>query len=167
MGFFIGAGLGEEFWKMGFGTLLVLFLVITKRKINKADCILGFVSLGLAFGAAENLIAYRDLESHLLLSRGLIAVPLHAGMGMIHGLAVHKARVHWSATPLFFGYFGTALFHTLCDAWSILLPNIGPHTLVLLWPTILVIWGIWKWKNVPEFDEPLGGATVAYQAKLI
>ena len=113
MGFFMGAGLGEEFWKMSFGSLLLFILLSLKYKIKQTDCIIGFVSLGLAFAAVENFISYIHLEIHLLMTRGVIAVPLHATMGMIHGVAVNKAMEKESGATLISRVFlcgGTSYF---------------------------------------------------------
>jgi len=155
MGFFIGAGLGEEFCKMGFGTLFVLILLAREIKVKESDLVLGFVTLGLTFAAAENVIAYSHLNTQMLLSRGFLAVPVHAGMGMIHGLAVHKAMVKGRIGPLFLGYFCAVALHTLWDTWGIIIPHTSTYIWFISLMTILIIWGIWRWRKVPEIDDPL------------
>ena len=155
MGFFIGAGLGEEFWKMGFGTCLVLLLLSLKIKMKESDVVLGFVTLGLSFASAENLIAYSHMNIQLLISRGFLAVPVHAGMGMIHGLAVHKAMLKGGAGPLFSGYFCAVVLHTLWDTWGIIFPRTSTYFGFIFLVSILIIWCVWRWRKVPEIDDPL------------
>ena len=41
MGFFIGAGIGEEFWKISFGVMLLFILLGLKFRIKETDCIIG------------------------------------------------------------------------------------------------------------------------------
>ena len=153
MGFFIGAGLGEEFWKMSAGVVLIIILHSVDYKIKQSDCILGFVSLGLAFAAVENFISYIHLEIHLLITRGLISVPLHATMGMIHGVAVNKSREQNRVGVLLLGYVCAALLHTLCDTWNLFLPQYATRFFMILTTLTLAIWSIKKWQKLPEVDK--------------
>ena len=153
MGFFIGAGIGEEFWKISFGVMLLFILLGLKFRIKETDCIIGFVSLGLAFAAVENFISYIHLEIHLLISRGLISIPLHASMGMIHGLAINKARDRKSVIPLLTGYLQAVVLHTICDTWGLVLPQTGTRLAMILMAIILTVWSIIKWRTVPEISK--------------
>ena len=153
MGFFVGAGMSEEFWKMSFGVILIFILLGRQKRIRETDCVIGFVSLGLAFAAVENFISYIHLEIHLLISRGLISVPLHAGMGMIHGLAVNRARNKKSVVPLLTGYFRATVLHTICDTWGLFISQSHTRLAMIFMSIVLMIWCINKWKKLPEVSE--------------
>ena len=153
MGFFIGAGMSEEFWKMSFGMILVFILLAMKKRVRDTDCVMGFVSLGLAFAAVENFVSYIHLEIHVLISRGVISVPLHASMGMIQGLAVNRAREVKSVVPLLSGYVRAVVFHTICDTWGLFMSQSYTRFAMILMTTLLTIWSIIKWRNLPEVSE--------------
>ena len=102
--FFVGAGLGEEFWKMGAGAMALVLLNLLNRPLRKVDCVLGFVVIGLTFATIENYVGYSEHSAALLIVRGFSSVPLHAAMGVIHGTAMNKARKNGSVLPLLTGY---------------------------------------------------------------
>ncbi len=153
LGFFIGAGLGEEFWKLSSGVLLLYVIPENKFRLYQADIVLGFVTLGLAFGAVENLVAYSHLDVQLLICRGLIAIPLHGSMGMIHGLAVAKSFEKSSIIPLLIGYFTSVCIHTFCDTASIILPSELTYYAITCMAATLIFWGIKTWKMIPEIKK--------------
>ncbi len=153
LGFFIGAGLGEEFWKLSTGVLLLFVIPANKFRLYQADIVLGFVTLGLAFGAVENLVAYSHLDIELLISRGLIAIPLHGSMGMIHGLAAAKSFERCSTIPLFIGYFISVIIHTFCDTWNIILPLEFTHYFLTLTAAALIFLGAKTWRKIPEMKS--------------
>ncbi len=155
LGFFIGAGLGEEFWKLSFGIFVLSVIPTKKFRLFHADIVLGFVTLGLAFGAVENLIAYSHIELELLISRGFIAIPLHGSMGMIHGLATVKSFKNLSIIPLIFGYIISVTIHTLYDTWNIFLSLDFTHFFLTFMTATLIFWGTKTWKRIPELEKVL------------
>ena len=86
LGVFLAPGLGEEFWKMAAGLLVVSCLNRRSRPVQPAECVLGFAVVGMAFAVIENIWSYGDGGAAYLLLRGLIAVPLHTSMCMLHGV---------------------------------------------------------------------------------
>ncbi len=151
-GFFIGAGLSEEFWKMGGGCVFLAWCYLFNRnfKHRSCDCLLCFVVLGVSFGAVENLVAYSYLDSHILISRGLVAIPLHAVMGMIHGSAVDMSITRSRLWPLIVGYLVTVLLHTMNDTMTMFIPvELMPFPLTIF-TTTLIIGGIYYWLRLPE-----------------
>ena len=150
MGFLIGAGVSEEFWKMAFGSFAMFLLLSRKKRVKPADCVLGFVSLGLAFAAVENWVAYAQLEKNILISRGLVAIPLHASMGVIHGISVIKARATQSVLPMLLGYLIAVALHTLCDTWNIIIPHDFGYFPLALITTLLIMWSMRQWRGLGE-----------------
>ena len=169
--FVLGAGLGEEFWKMGAGLLVVLMLAGLHARIGDTGRILGFVTLALGFATFENLLSYSaDLDFVDMVRRGLMAVPFHAAMGMIHGLAVNRALRRGSAMPLLLGYLAAALLHALYDTVNLFVRH-GLNKLKVyeVWPDfqvppeftvgpivgLLALWFIRQWRRLPELTpEP-------------
>jgi RsiW-degrading membrane proteinase PrsW (M82 family) len=152
LGFFLGAGMGEEFWKMGAGMIVLLLI---GKDIGDARRILGFVTIGATFGVAENLISYSALSPSTLIYRGFSAVPFHATMGMIHGICVNRSLRAGRMYPLFLGYFAAVYIHTLWDTWQIFMPSFP--SILVYGPLIssLVVWAMWNWLHTPEIDERL------------
>lgn len=150
MGFYIGAGLGEEFWKMAAGLTLLICLP-TRVRLKPVDYIVGFAVLGLAFAAVENLVYFSHrLKEATILGRGFIPVPLHASMGVMHGIAVNKARRDRSVMPLLAGYSVTASLHTMCDTWHLFLPHISPRLIMGSFVGVLVLLCAHYWRRLPE-----------------
>ncbi len=153
MGFFISAGLGEEFWKMGFGCIVCFLWIHLRKPISESDVVIGFVSLGLAFAGYENLLSYSDLGSGVLIYRGFITIPIHGGMGMIHGKAAYTALQQRSAIPLFTGYAKAVTIHTFCDTWNIVLPYGGMRIVPAAIALLLVVWAARQWRDMSELPE--------------
>jgi hypothetical protein len=53
LAFFLGAGLGEEFFKLASGLLVVVILDLFKRDLGPAGRLLGFTVVGLSFATLE------------------------------------------------------------------------------------------------------------------
>ncbi|HAR65386.1 MAG TPA: hypothetical protein DCR55_04145 [Lentisphaeria bacterium] len=119
LGVFLAPGLGEEFWKMAAGLLVVSCLNRRSRPVQPAECVLGFAVVGMAFAVIENIWSYGDGGAAYLLLRGLIAVPLHTSMCMLHGVGVLLYWKRRRAWPLYVFYLTTALLHGLWDVASI------------------------------------------------
>jgi RsiW-degrading membrane proteinase PrsW (M82 family) len=197
LGFMIGAGFGEELWKMLAGVAVVILVlrprvlyatvavltalaaiaawyfagwqpslgsplnllpiiallavvsVLVRPELNEADCVLGFVTVGLGFAVIENLYSYSDLPIHHLLVRGLMAVPLHGAMGLIQGVAVNSARRRKKAWPLFFGYLFAVTCHT---AWDLAagLPNNLQEWVLVPGCILMILTCARVWRRVPE-----------------
>jgi RsiW-degrading membrane proteinase PrsW (M82 family) len=197
LGFMIGAGFGEELWKMlaGISVLILIFqprvlyaciaaaaltvaiaawhqlgwrpdlgtpllllpviallaaaFVLVRPSINDADCVLGFVTVGLAFAVVENLYSYSDLPIQHLIVRGLMAVPLHGAMGLVQGVAVCSARRRKAAWPLFFGYCFAVSCHTGWDL-AASLPNHLQEWVLVPICVIMIVTCARVWRRVPE-----------------
>jgi RsiW-degrading membrane proteinase PrsW (M82 family) len=147
MGFWIGAGMGEEFWKFACGLLVV---VAIRRDLGDANRVLGFVIVGIMFGTIENIVTYSGLNTQTLILRGFVSVPIHAAMGVIHGLAVNRARRSCVAWPLFAGYFLAAGLHTLCDTWSLFLPTSLIGVALILSIATLTLGSAFAWRRIAE-----------------
>ncbi len=171
MCFVLGAGLGEEFWKMGAGLLVTVGLVGLGSRIGDTGRVLGFVTLALGFATFENLVGYSaELDFVDMIRRGLMAVPFHAAMGMIHGLAVNRALRRGSGVPLLIGYLASVLLHTLYDTINLFVPHgLNKLDVFEVWPEfqlppeftigpivgLLVLWSIRQWRRIPELTpEP-------------
>ncbi len=152
-GFFIGAGLGEELFKLVGGLMVLLLLTLFRIDIGPAGRYLGFVVVGLAFATAENLFAYYWLEFWTMVHRGLLAVPFHAGMGMVHGYFVNMAWKRGSPVPIFIGYLASAVLHTYYDVATILSPNVDPRLILYTFVATLMLWGLWQWYRIAERVE--------------
>lgn len=168
--FMVGAGLGEEFWKMSCGLILILFLTALGKAPRASDRVLGMVTVGLTFAALENLLVYVHICDEMsMLKRGYLAVPLHACMGVIHGVAINSAIVRRSVMPMVFGYVASALIHGLYDTVDIVIiavlqavdlydvmPGIEVPAEIYLFPIVgpLLIWSIFKWRRVQELSHP-------------
>lgn len=125
MGFLLGAGLGEEFWKFSLGLVVMIGLLGLRRDLNAHGWVLGFTLLGLAFATLENLLAYSDLNAWLLFTRGFSAVPMHASMGLLHGLGAALAWRRRAFWPLLITYLLTAGLHTLYDLLPVIVARGG------------------------------------------
>lgn len=163
LGFAIGAGFGEEFWKMAAGLLVLITVSPWRSPLRDADCILGFVTIGISFATIENLVTYSTLQPEMMLLRGVTAVPVHASLGFVHGLAVNRARRSNRAWPLMVGYGIAVCIHTLWDTWNILWSLIVPSATdgrwsVPLFPmylmsAMLVVFIVYAWRRVPELPD--------------
>ncbi len=153
MGFFLGAGVGEEFWKISAGICLVLYLLRKQQSLRRIDYVLGFVTIGLTFGMIENLFSYSHLETMILVTRGLISIPLHAAMGMIHGLAVARSIEYGRVSPVFLGYSAAVVIHTLCDTWSIFLSPELARSALALTAMLFIGLGSSYWRRTPEVED--------------
>ena len=199
LGFMIGAGFGEELWKMLAGLVVLVLLVrpvpvyacvvlivlslamlhgkavgwdphlmlqaqrellplvgvvaimavLVRGKLQDADIVLGFVTVGLGFAAIENLYSYSDLPVDVLLVRGCMAVPLHGAMGLCQGLAVVSARRRKAAWPLFFGYLFVVAGHT---GWDLVAVMPAPFQEWILIPVciLMILLCARAWLRVPE-----------------
>ncbi len=166
--FMLGAGLGEEFWKMSCGLIAAIFIMGLGRRLGDAGRILGFVICGLGFAVMENIITYApDLGVGDMIRRGLLAVPIHAGMGFIQGVAANATLRRSWPFPLFLGYLAAAAIHTIYDTIPLLidfgLDRAGAYE---VWPdfmaalpselmvgpivVLLVLWCRRTWKRTPE-----------------
>lgn len=151
-GFLIGPGMGEELFKMTAGLLVLLILGICSVRLNAAGRFLGFTTVGLTFATLENLLAYSGLEFWTMITRGLLAVPLHATMSMIHAAAVNRAANKSSFLPLLNGYLITVVLHWVYDAMSLYLPGIDPRLYLYPFVSVLLVWGFRYWLSLPERD---------------
>lgn len=155
MGFLLGAGMGEEFWKMFCGVFILLCLLSAGRDLGPAGRIVSFVVLGLSFATFENIAAYSELEFWPLLTRGVTAVPLHASMGIIHGLAVNRALARRSPWALIAGYAAAAALHTLYDTLPLIFPAYPTKLLVFPFIAILLMASLCLYLRVPELSADL------------
>lgn len=151
MGFILGAGLGEEFWKFACGMVITVCLLGMNRDTGSPGRVLSFVVLGLSFATFENWVAYSGGGYWLLVSRGLSAVPLHGVMGMIHGLAVDAAVRRRQAWPLVAGYLIAAALHTTYNVSPMFVPEQYHRYSMFPIVFVLVSWAVVSWRRLPEF----------------
>jgi hypothetical protein len=161
LGFMIGAGFGEEFWKFGVGLLLLALAHALGWPLRPPSVAFAFVVMGLSFGAIENLVSYNHLDVWLLISRGVTAVPLHGTMGMFHGLAAVLALRFRLLTPLILGYLLTVALHTLYDVIFLIAPEIIAEFLVYGMVTGLAVAAALCWWALPELHPSLDLAKTA------
>ncbi|MFT5126476.1 MAG: RsiW-degrading membrane proteinase PrsW (M82 family) [Rhodothermales bacterium] len=131
--------------------MIAFVSVLVRPTLSDADCVLGFVIVGLAFAVVENLYSYSDLPVHHLLVRGLMAVPLHAAMGMVQGVAVRSARRRKAAWPLFFGYLFAVACHTGWDL-AASLPGQLQEWVLVPGCVLMILVCVRVWKLVPEVE---------------
>ncbi len=153
MGFFLGAGMGEEFFKFSAGLLLLLAFGMLGIRTSASTRFLGFVVVGLSFAAIENWQAYGAVPFWTMMTRGVLAVPLHASMGMIHGHAVNRAYANSSIVPLFGGYLYSAILHAFYDTANLFLPDVDPRYYLYPLVVVLMSWGLRQWDRLPERDD--------------
>ena len=156
LGFTIGAGISEELWKMLAGVVAaVLIRAFAKRKLYPADVVAGFIIVGLGFAAFENIFAYGTSDPGLMFLRSMFAVPLHGGMGAIHGVAFNYAARKDAAWPMLIGWALAAAIHTWYDTWSIFFPDV--HLMHIQLPTVIFVCLLVRiaWLRTPELPSPL------------
>jgi RsiW-degrading membrane proteinase PrsW (M82 family) len=95
-------------------------------------------------------VTYSGLNTQTLILRGFVSVPIHAAMGVIHGLAVNRARRRCVAWPLFAGYILAAGLHTLCDTWSLFLPTSLIGVALILSIATLTLGSAFAWRRIAE-----------------
>jgi RsiW-degrading membrane proteinase PrsW (M82 family) len=161
LGFMIGAGFGEEFWKMGAASIVVLAVTTGRRPLRGVDCVLIYVTVALSFAMIENAIGYGNLSPALLMLRGVTAVPVHGTLGLIQGLAARQALASGRLQPLILGYFGAVALHTLWDTvgilWQAVLGSDGftlPR-IVITYTCALICAGLTlrAWHRLPEVPQ--------------
>ena len=146
-GFCIGAGVSEELWKFGCGLIVV---TVMGRDIGDAGRMLGFVTVGLVFATVENFSSYSGISTSQLAARGFIAVPMHAAMGVIQGIAANRAYRGNVAWPLFLGYGVSIGLHTLHDTWGVFLPEPWVWLPIIVMMAMLGVWALQVWWRVSE-----------------
>ena len=151
-GFFVGAGMGEEFVKLSAG---VLVLMLVGRRATDVGRLLGMITVGLAFAAMENIVAYSNLDFWSLMARGVITVPLHACLGAIHGVAINSAWHTRRATPIVIGYFAAVVIHTFADTWYLMMPGVPAKWILSPFLAVLVAWSCRAWYRTPEVDDSM------------
>lgn len=164
--FLLGPGMGEEFFKMSMGLIMLLFLTAVTRRVKDSTRIIGMVIVGLTFAALENLLVYSTMVDEIdMIKRGYLAVPLHACCGMIHGYAANRSYARARFWPLLAGYFAAVGIHTAYDTVDIQLAiflkalglqeifrNIQLPVEMLCGPIVvaLVVWSVIAWRQTRE-----------------
>ena len=171
--FFVGAGLGEEFWKLAAGLMVAVAAMGLSRRQSPADRALGFVVCGLGFAVVENLITYApNLDAMGMIRRGFLAVPVHASMGLIHGVIANRTLKsgHFWWLPL--GYLLASFLHGLYDTiwiftdvgleqlgakevWPDFMEAVPAELLVGPMVFLLAMWFYRTWRATPEWEEAL------------
>ena len=128
----------------------MIVVTVMGRDIGDAGRMLGFVTVGLVFATVENLSSYSGISTPQLVARGFISVPMHATLGVLHGIAVNWAYRGNAAWPLFLGYGLSIGLHTLHDTWGVFLPEPWVWLPIIMMIVLLVIWALWMWWHVPE-----------------
>lgn len=161
LAFFLGAGLGEEFFKLTSGLLVIVVLECFRRDPGPAGRLLGFTIVGLGFATLENLWVYYWVDFWPMMTRGVLAVPLHATMGMIHGLAANASYRHGTPWALFAALLVTTTLHGLYDTADVFLLGLDPR--LALGPLIvaLLLYGFYHWQRTPEVSEAAAEREVA------
>ncbi len=177
LSFLLGAGFGEELWKMGAGAFLVMIFSSLGFRLGNSGRILGLVTIGLAFAAAENLMVYSRIVDELgMIRRSYLAVPLHVTMGYMHGVAINSALQRNHVWPLFVGYAVTSAIHAFYDTITIILQQVATlFDLQVLWARLslpnemtmgpitlaCVVWCVVHWRHnvselLPEWERKAG-----------
>ena len=167
--FFVAAGMGEELFKMGACLLVVILLILTRANVRPSIIVLGCVCVGLIFASVENALCYADrVDAFGMLKRSYLAVPLHACMGFIHGLAIERGLRKGAVTPLIVGYVVTVVIHTLYDVMDTVLfyaldatglleavADLYVPAELVYGPVVvpLMIWMILRWRKVGELEN--------------
>ncbi|MCJ8331859.1 MAG: PrsW family intramembrane metalloprotease [Lentisphaeria bacterium] len=114
----LGPGLCEELSKMICVLLPMSLLFLLDVKIGKHGRILYAVIVAMTFSIIENLIyaTWMELSDIQMIRRGCTAVPLHASMGYMHGIAINVAFSKRSIVPLLVGFFVTSILHAFYNA---------------------------------------------------
>jgi RsiW-degrading membrane proteinase PrsW (M82 family) len=164
--FFLGPGMGEEFFKMALGLFALLFLGALTRKVNESTRVIGMVIVALTFAALENLLVYCFMVDEMgMIQRSYLAVPLHACCGMIQGYAVNKSFTRSRLWPMLVGYAVAVGIHTAYDTvdiqYSLFLRALGlqrtfrnvqvpPEALYGPIVVALIVWSIFAWRKTRE-----------------
>lgn len=152
MGFFLGAGLGEEFFKMSAGLIVTLAVLATTRHQSPATRLLGFTAVGLAFAVLENFY-YSDIGFKGMILRNILAVPLHGTMGMIHGVSANRALVRGNPLYLVLGYAMAVMLHTVYDLLASQLPPPWDNPAIGIMIVALFGWAVFQWRRTPELGQ--------------
>lgn len=155
--FGIGA-VGEEFFKMSGGLTVTLLLLGLHRDCGPAGRMLGFITTGLSFAVLENLLVYASDDVWSMVWRGLLAVPLHGTMGVIHGAAVNRAIKPGGIWALFIGFVGAATVHCTYNNVATKVDEPYSHFALAIMVFGLLVWTVIRWRRVPEFVETVPAA---------
>jgi protease PrsW len=115
---FIVAGGCEELVKW---LAMMAFCARRAGTLAAVDCMVYGVAVGLGFAAVENLHYVLHYPAHwrgVALARGLMAVPFHAGLGVLMGALIAQAASRpapWRAPWYALAWLGPALVHGCYD----------------------------------------------------
>lgn len=147
-GFIISAGLGEEFFKLAGGLLVLMAPGTGRAAMRDADRFLCMVTVALVFAVTENAWRLGDLGPWAVAGRGLLCVPMHMGLSGLQAVAVNICWRERGMSYLFAGYLLTVFFHAAYDIQLSLFPGLLPAAALAAEVAVLA----WiEWMQIPEW----------------